>query len=384
MGALYHVLVSKVGLTADRSAPKVAAMQWILLLQGRQSLSTTTFMEDILPPLLEAMRDHVEEVVLLSVEVIAAAMVDSDDKLEHVLIHLTHVFLQDSSLLERRGAFVVRRLCALLPDPDALYMSIARQLGMRLREYEVAMDRDRQKNETAGSGAGDAAPPSPSSSSPLLHDLNTINCFTRILNLVLLTAPELSTLRESIKYVLHKPHKLGEPAQGDLADADGDAGNSSSSAEELFDVLYHCWCCNTMSTIMLCLLSREYYLAAAIISRVGSSDASVGFLSQGEKLLELLEAPVFLQVRLDLLRSCNAHLHSKQLLKAMYGLLMLLPSSGNAQRLANRLKAVALSRLDGNTCNTFDNYTAISPDKMASFLGTYDRVQASMGFASIV
>jgi len=362
---LLEVLISDVGITCTEAAPRVAALQWVMLLQRRQPLSLHTLMHDLLPPLLRTIGDDVEHVALLSVEVLAFAIGDSQDKFTRVLKELTRTFLEDAQLLERRGAFVVRRLCALRGDGEAIFLCIARELGDILRQYEAVSNGEKQ-GEQAQCGSRDS-----------LADLETISSFTRILSLLMVTAPELEALRTQVKSALHRPQREGAVA-----------GKSSADAAELFDALYHCWCCNTMATITLCLLSREYYLAFAIISRVGGRDPSVGFLSQGEKLLELLEAPVFLQVRLDLLRCCNAHLHSRQLLKALYGLLMLLTSSPSCQRLSARLKAVATSRIEvviqKGAQHDFDDYTAISPARMGALLSTFDRVQASMGFDTVV
>ena len=375
---LLEVLISDVGVTCTEAAPRVAALQWVMLLQRIRPLSLNTLMHDLLPPLLRTIGDDVEHVALFSVEVLAFAIGDSRDKFTRVLKELTRTFLEDPQLLEHRGAFVIRRLCALRGDGEAIFLCIARELGDILRQYEAMADGEKkgaQEGALAQCGSRDR-----------LADLQTISSFTRILNLLMVTAPELEALRTQVKSALQRSQSPHPPQRDGAVAVTGKS--SSADAAELFDALYHCWCCNTMATITLCLLSREYYLASAIISRVSARDPSVGFLSQGEKLLELLEGPVFLQVRLDLLRCCNAHLHSKQLLKALYGLLMLLTSSPNSQLLSARLKAVAASRIEvvvqKGAQHDFDDYTAISSARMGALLSTFDRVQASIGFNTVV
>lgn len=235
-----------------------------------------------------------------------------------------------------------------------------------------------------------------------------------------MTAPELKPLRDHIKTALHKSatssvsslssspppssspdattavctdkQRAKELAQKQQALSSKVESPSDDKSAAVFDVLYHCWCCSTLSAVSLCLLSREYFLASAIISRAGGRHLSAGFLAQGEKLLELLETPVFLQVRLDLLQCCNASLHSRQLLKAMYGLLMLLPTSPSFSRMSARLRTVGTSGISsdstgmrtGGKKSDLDTYTAISPERMSVFLSTYDKVQESMGFMAVV
>jgi hypothetical protein len=73
-------------------------------------------------------------------------------------------------------------------------------------------------------------------------------------------------------------------------------------------------------------------------------DVTVGFLMQIDKLVYLLESPIFIHLRLQLLNVESPH-HA-QLLKSLYGILMCLPQ-GEAFRLLNdRLTTV---------CNLRDN-----------------------------
>ncbi|KAL6884580.1 hypothetical protein ACP4OV_010516 [Aristida adscensionis] len=76
-----------------------------------------------------------------------------------------------------------------------------------------------------------------------------------------------------------------------------------------------------MATISLCLLSQVYSHASSIIQSLGEEDINVKFLVQLDKLIRLLETPVFAYLRLQLLEPGK---HT-WLLKTLYGLLMLLP-----------------------------------------------------------
>jgi vacuole morphology and inheritance protein 14 len=65
----------------------------------------------------------------------------------------------------------------------------------------------------------------------------------------------------------------------------------------------------------------------------------VGFLMQIDKLVQLLESPIFVQLRLQLLE-VDATYHAP-LLKSLYGLLMLLPQSTAFRTLKDRLATVS-------------------------------------------
>lgn len=78
-------------------------------------------------------------------------------------------------------------------------------------------------------------------------------------------------------------------------------------------------------------------------------DASVGFLMQIDKLVQLLESPIFIHMRLQLLEIHEPY-HAN-LVKSLYGLLMLLPQSAAFRMLRDRLVSVtnmatAIGRID--------------------------------------
>ena len=73
-------------------------------------------------------------------------------------------------------------------------------------------------------------------------------------------------------------------------------------------------------------------------------DVSVGFLMQIDKLVHLLESPIFVHLRLKLLEvESGSH---ATLLKSIYGILLCLPQGEAFQLLNNRLTTV---------CNLRDN-----------------------------
>ena len=78
-----------------------------------------------------------------------------------VLNSLVLLFMEDRPLLESRGALIIRKLCSLL-DSSSIYMTMAKILGDKA-------------------------------------DLDFVSLMVQTLNLILLTAPELQSLRHSLK-----------------------------------------------------------------------------------------------------------------------------------------------------------------------------------------
>ena len=143
------------------------------------------------------------------------------------------------------------------------------------------------------------------------EDLEFAGQMVKALNLILLTAPETWELR----VVLKKP---------------------GSEGTELFVTLYPAWAHNPVSLLAVCLLAQAYEHAAELIATFGRFEMPMAFLVQIDKLVQLFESPILTHVRLQLLEP-EAH---PFLLKALWGILMLLPQSPAYHTLKNRLSAV--------------------------------------------
>ncbi|KAG6622241.1 VAC14 family protein [Phytophthora cinnamomi] len=126
---------------------------------------------------------------------------------------------------------------------------------------------------------------------------------------------------------------------------------ASEDDVQVFTALFRSWCHNPIAAFSLCLLAQSYSLSAALISKFADIDASVGFLMQIDKLVQLLESPIFIHMRLQLLEIQEDY-HT-DLVKSLYGLLMLLPQSAAFRVLRDRLASVtsmatAIGRIDLN------------------------------------
>ncbi|KAA3453297.1 protein VAC14-like protein isoform X1 [Gossypium australe] len=269
-------------LDSEWEATRIEALHWISTLLNRHRAEVLCFLNDIFDTLLKALSDSSDEVVLLVLD-IHACIAQDPLHFRQLVVFLVHNFQIDHSLLERRGALIIRRLCVLL-DAERVY-----------RELSTILE-------------GEA-------------DLDFACVMVQALNLILLTSSELSELRELLKQSL-----------------------VNAAGKDLFVSLYASWCHSPMAIISLCLLAQTYQHACAVIQSLVEEDINAKFLVQLDKLIRLLETPVFAYLRLQLLEPRQYI----WLLKALYGLLMLLPQQSSAFKvLRRRLKTVPSYSFDG-------------------------------------
>lgn len=154
--------------------------------------------------------------------------------------------------------------------------------------------------------------------------------------MILLTAPELSSLRKSLKETFQTA--------------------KNSSDRQFFIALFNCWCHNPVATFSLCLFTQAYDLSSKLIFKFSEVDVTVGFLMQIDKLVQLLESPIFINLRLQLLEGNTSY--QADLLKSLYGLLMILPQSQAYKTLSDRLSTVSSLQMHLG----FPRYTENSKD----------------------
>ncbi|KAK4754500.1 hypothetical protein SAY87_002604 [Trapa incisa] len=279
--------ISKRQLSSEWDATRSEALQWILTLLDRHRAEVLSYLNEILDSLLKALSDKSDEVVLLVLE-IHACIAKDQHHFRQLLVFLVHKFRVDNTLLEKRGALIIRKLCVLL-NAEIVY----RELSMILE--------------------GEA-------------DLDFASTMVQALNLILLTSSELTELRDLLKKSL-----------------------ANDSGKDLFVSLYASWCHAPMAIISLCLLAQAYQHASVVIRSLGEEDITVRFLVQLDKLVRLLETPIFAYLRLQLLDPGRY----SWLLKVLYGLLMLLPQQSAAFKiLRTRLKTVPPYSFNGDIMRT--------------------------------
>ncbi|XP_008813536.1 protein VAC14 homolog [Phoenix dactylifera] len=262
-------------LASEWEATRVEALHWIATLLAQHRAEVISYLNDIVDSLLRAFSDPSDEVVLLVLEVHASIARDITHFRQLVGL-LVHNFRSNHLLLEKRGALIIRRLCVLL-DAECVY-----------REFSAILEGE--------------------------DDLDFAAIMVQALNVILLTSSELTGLRALLKKSLVHP-----------------------AGKDLFISLYSSWCHSSVALISLCLLAQAYHHTNFIIQSLGEDDINEKFFRQLDKLIRLVETPVFAYLRLQLLEPGKF----LWLLRALYGLLMLLPQqSATFKILQTRLKTV--------------------------------------------
>jgi vacuole morphology and inheritance protein 14 len=270
------------------------------------------YIEDLLPVLLRTLSDPNDAVVLLNLQVLSRISLahrhertlehTEEAQLQLVLNAILSLFAKDRQLLETRGSLIIRKLCVLL-NAKSVYIKLA----SALMQYEVT---------------GDAG------------TLEFVSTMVQTLNLILLTASELNDLRSMLaKSLMPQEDQRRYRNRYQVADS------STSDGPKVFASLFRCWCHNPVATFSLCLLAQAFDLSFALVKRFSQmEDVSVGFLMQIDKLVHLLESPIFVHLRLKLL-DVESKSHAS-LLKSVYGILLCLPQGDAYRLLNNRLTTV--------------------------------------------
>ena len=357
LAPLLQTLTDKL-ITKDDVPTKMASLRWINMLLEKRRGDMTEFVPKLLKVLLKTLSDTSDSVVLFTLQVLArislgdgggplkdADCLDDGDGDKHVgndnaqygllrgtkdekhfklvINAILGLFSKDRALLENRGSLVVRKFCVLL-DAESVYTLMAEvlssscQLSPEEKRFNAVADDDSANGPSADEGKAEEA---------VVFSLEFVSTMVQTLNLILLTASELHGLRVLLAMAF-----------------DRSTTTVDRKVDDLFDTLFKCWCHSPVATFSLCLLARAYEVAFELVQKFSELDVSVGFLMQVDKLVQLLESPVFVHLRLQLL-DVEAP-HHAPLLKSCYGLLMLLPQSDAFRSLNDRLTTV---------CNLRDN-----------------------------
>ncbi|CAO3627724.1 unnamed protein product [Cunninghamella blakesleeana] len=260
----------------EHEVTRVASLEWLLMLHKKAPNKILVSDDGTFPALLKTLSDSSEDVVRHDLQLLAQISSYSDHEyFRQFMTNLLLLFSTDRKLLETRGSLIIRQLCLSL-DPERIYITIADILEID-------------------------------------EDLEFASLMIQNLNIILITASELSDLRKRLRNLDHK---------------DG---------QRLFIALYKSWCHNAVATFSLCLLAQAYEHAANMLQVFAELEITVNMLIQIDKLVQLLESPVFTYLRLQLLEPEKY----PYLFKCLYGILMLLPQSSAFSTLRNRLNSVS-------------------------------------------
>lgn len=260
----------------EHEATRVAALGWLIMLHRKAPKKVLAFNDGTFPALLKTLSDPAEAVVTRDLQLLSQISKNSEDGyFTSFMVNLLQLFSTDRKLLEVRGNLIIRQLCMNLM-PERIYRTLADCL---------------EKDE----------------------DIEFASIMVQNLNNNLITAPELTDLRKRLR---------------NLETKDG---------QMFFVALFRSWCHNAVATFSLCLLAQAYEQAYNLLLIFAELDMTVNMLIQIDKLVQLLESPVFTYLRLQLLEPDRY----PYLYKCLYGLLMLLPQSSAFAALKNRLNSVS-------------------------------------------
>ena len=260
----------------EHEATRIAALAWLIMLHRKAPKKVLATNEGTFPALLKTLSDPSDLVIMRDLQLLSQISRNSDDSyFTSFMGSLLQLFCTDRDLLEKRGNLIIRQLCVNL-SPERIYRILAENL---------------EKDE----------------------DVEFASIMVQNLNNNLITAPELLDLRKRLRNL------------------------DSKDGQSFFVTLFRTWCHNAVATFSLCLLAQAYEQAYGLLQVFADLEMTVNMLIQIDKLVQLLESPVFTYLRMQLLEPDKY----PYLYKCLYGVLMLLPQSSAFAALKNRLNSVS-------------------------------------------
>nr|XP_019562748.2 protein VAC14 homolog [Aedes albopictus] len=267
---------------------KIAVLKWVHHLFTEVHDEMSSHANNLFPVLLrDCLSDSSDDVVLQAIvvlaEIVNSATAKGSDfdqmQYKHFLMELLTLFSENRIFLDNRGTLIIRQLCRLL-NAEYIYRTFAEIL---------------QEEKT---------------------NLKFASTMVRTLNMILLTTSDLFELRNTLR----------------------DIRNEKSAS--LFECLYKCWSHCAVSTLSLCLLAQCYQHVSEIVVLFADMEITVDFLVEIDKLVQLIESPIFASLRLVLVSHTNDNADAQHLSRALYGILMLIPQTEAFNLLRNRLQCV--------------------------------------------
>lgn len=296
-------------LTCANELARITLLDWLIFLYSREPTSFISFEGEKnnfdLKSLLQSATDSSNEVILKVLQLLSRIAETNQVFFKDFMVKLINFLEQEihdtnldhpsmnnlnsnsqtrgngnqSSMTRNKVEFIIRKLCVTL-DSEKIFSTMS--------EVLVSIEN---------------------------LNLEFLNMMIVTLNNILLTTPELTSFRKKLKNL--DVYKLED--------------------WNLFSILFQSWCHNPASAFSLCLLTSNYDLAFLIIKSLSELEVTFQLLTQLDILVQLLESPIFLKLRLQLLEPEK----NPYLFKALYGLLMILPQSSTFTTLHNRLSSVS-------------------------------------------
>lgn len=239
---------------------------------------------------------------------------------------------------------VIQYMCTLQPA-EFVFVSFAVELDHFVRkqtQYHRDSHRAAEEKKDEG-GMGHHI-------HDLSADLEFVSSFIQQMNHVLLNTEEAKELRELMKDCVSSTETT----------------DSSHRKKELFHILLHSFSHNLASALSLCLWGGAYRTASTFLYQIDPLDIDLIFLVEVDKLVEMLERPLFRHLHVRMLE-CDANPASEgssnMLFQTLKTLLMLVPQSICYRILCDRLVSISRFRqsaLAGSTKKKDDSLKNIS------------------------
>ncbi|ALC45820.1 CG5608, partial [Drosophila busckii] len=274
-------------LTHNSMHTKIAVLKWIHHLFIHFPNEMATHATNLNTNLLSTLSDSSDEVVLQSLCVLAQIINAQDannldfNKTHYrkFLLSLLNLFSEEKLMLDNRASLIIRQLCVLL-NAEYIYRTFAEIIAEEVSKLKLA------------------------------------STIVRLLNMILLTSTELFELRTSLRDI------------------------SNEKSADLFQCLYKSWVHCPVSTLSLCLLAQSYQHVSELVVLFADVEITLELLAELDKLVQLIESPVFAALRLTLVSKSNNCADAQYLAHALFGILMLLPQTEAFDTLRNRLQCV--------------------------------------------
>ena len=222
----------------EHEETRVAALSWLIMLHRKAPKKVLAFNDGTFPALLKTLSDPAETVVTRDLQLLSQISKNSEDGyFASFMIALLQLFSTDRKLLEIRGNLIIRQLCINL-QPERIYRTLAEII---------------EKDE----------------------DIEFASIMVQNLNNNLITAPELAELRKRLRNL------------------QSDSKEHVQQSQMFFVSLFRAWCYNAVATFSLCLLAQAYEQAYHLLQIFADLEMTVNMLIQIDKLVQLLESPVF-------------------------------------------------------------------------------------------
>lgn len=251
----------------EHEATRVAALSWLIMLHRKAPRKVVAFNDGTFPALLKTLSDPAETVVTKDLQLLSQISRNSEDSyFASFMVNLLQLFSTDRHLLEVRGNLIIRQLCLNL-SPERIYRTLADCL---------------EKEE----------------------DIEFASIMVQNLNNNLITAPELSDMRKRLRNLDSKVGPLAIASLETFANGVSRRVKCSSwpsSGPGAIMPSRHSLCAfSPRLTSRLIIFSRSckdiralFPTACTNICSSAELEMTVNMLIQIDKLVQLLESPVF-------------------------------------------------------------------------------------------